>query len=214
MKNKNWLVTSLFLLFFSFIALIFTTSLSAQEFSSQIKITQPKETYLYNYFVKDHLYRLEGEDSSGEPMVIIANRQEDSYFGLHPIMKFYMEFTREEIFLFNPIIGWEMITEGYHEEKVSSEMLNGLECEKYIYSREGMEGIIESWYSPELKQQIKVIIPLMHSEQSTFELLNIQVGTQDEKYFIIPDDYIELSSMEDAEKQIQTETDIEKSTSS
>jgi hypothetical protein len=208
MKKKNSsLLCGFFLLLFVFL-IIFTTSSSnfAQEFSAKIKITQPEETYNYDYFVKNHLYRLEGQDSFGEPIVIIANRQEDTYLGLHPIMKFYMEFTREEMFLFNPIIGWEMITEGYQEEKAGIEMVNGFQCAKYIYTREGVDGFIEAWYSPELKQRIKVIIPLIHSEQSTFELLNIQVGNQNERYFKVPEDYEKMASMEDLDEKIQSET--------
>jgi len=204
MKKKNRLLLYGFfaLLFIVLLAILCSTSL-AQEFSAQIKITQPEQTYYYDYFVKDHLYRLEGEDSSGEPIVIIANRQEDSYIGLHPIMKFYMKFSREEMFLFNPIIGWEMLTEGYHEEKVGTETISDLQCEKYGYTQEGMEGTIEAWYSPELKQRIKIIVPLINSEQSTFELLNIQVGSQDEEKFQIPDDYQKMTS---PMEQIQEET--------
>ena len=203
MKKRGWLVTVLFLLFFCFTSVIFSIPLAAQEFSAKIKITQPKETYHYNYFVKDHLYRLEGEDSSGEPMVIIANRQEDSYIGLHPIMKFYMEFSREEMFLFNPIIGWEMLTRDYQEEKVGTEIVNNLECEKYTYTQEGMEGTIEAWYSPELKQRVKVIVPLINAEQSTFELLNIQIGSQNAEYFQVPKDYAKMAS---PLEQMQEET--------
>jgi len=187
---------------------MFGTPVAAQEFSAQIKIVQPQETYHFDYFVKDHLYRLEGEDSSGEPMVIIANRQDDSYLGLHPIMKFYMEFSREEMFLFNPIIGWEMITERYEEEKVGIETIAGFECEKYNYTQQGMDGTIEAWYSPELKQRIKVVIPLINSEQSTFELLNIQVGAQDEDKFQVPDDFEKMVS---PEEQMQDETNAQDS---
>lgn len=194
MKKKNRLVIFVFfILVFCMFLVMFFSSGFAQEFSAQIKITQPKETYIYNYFAKDHLYRLEGKDSSGEPMVIIANRQEDSYIGLHPIMKFYMEFSREEMLLFNPIIGWEMLTQGYHEEKVGMDTISDLQCEKYVYTQEGMEGSIEAWYSPELKQRIKVIVPLINSEQSTFELLNIQMSSQDEEKFQVPDDYKKMT---------------------
>jgi ankyrin repeat protein len=204
MKKKNRLVIcGFFLLSFIVFLIVFTTSSFAQEFSAEIKITQPEQTYHYDYFVKDHLYRLEGEDSSGEPMVIIANRQEDSYIGLHPIMKFYMEFSREEMFLFNPIIGWEMLTRDYQEEKVGIEIINSLECEKYVYTQEGMEGTIEAWYSPELKQRIKVIVPLINSEQSTFELLNIQIGSQNAEYFRVPKNYAKMAS---PMEQIQEET--------
>ena len=203
MKNRLFLFGTLLLLFGVFLA-IFGIPGFAQEFSAQIRITQPEETYHYDYFVKDHLYRLEGEDSSGEPMVIIANRQEDSYIGLHPIMKFYLEFTREEMFLFNPMIGWEMITDGYREEQVGTEVIDGWECEKYRYTQEGMEGAIEAWYSPELKQRIKVMVPLINSEQSTFELLNIQVGSQGEEKFQVPEDYEKMVS---PTEQLQEETD-------
>jgi len=175
----------------------------AQEFSAQIKIQQPKETYLFNYFVKDHLYRLEGEDSSGEPFVIIVDRQKDTYVGIHPIMKFYMEFSKEGMFLFNPIIGWEMITQGQKEEKVGTEVIVGMECEKYIYTEPGMtEPGTEVWYSPELKQRIKIIVNLMNSEQSTFELLNIKITEQDEEKFKVPEGY---QKMESPEEQIDTE---------
>jgi len=95
----------LFSLLFTFVLLICTFLLVlpgfAQEFSAQIKIQQPEGTYLFNYFVKDHLYRLEGKDSSGEPFVLIVNRKEDTYIGIHPIMKFYMEFSKEGMFLFS-----------------------------------------------------------------------------------------------------------------
>ena len=175
----------------------------AQEFSAQIKIQQPKETYLFDYFVKDHLYRLEGEDSSGEPFVIIVDRQKETYIGIHPIMKFYMEFSKEGMFLFNPIIGWEMITQGKKEEKVGTEMIAGIECEKYIYTAPGnTEPSAEVWYSPELKQRIKIIIPLINSEQSTFELLNIKVTEQDEEKFKVPEGY---QKMESPKEQIETE---------
>jgi len=195
MKRRGWLVFyGILLLFFCLGLRMFGTPVAAQEFSAQIKIEQPEETYYFDYFVKDHLYRLEGEDSSGEPMVIIANRQDDSYLGLHPIMKFYMEFSREEIFLFNPIIGWEMITDEYEEEKKGTEVIAGFECEKYNYAQQGMDGTIEAWYSPELKQRIKVVVPLINSEQSTFELLNIQVGAQDADYFRAPEDYERMTS--------------------
>jgi len=215
MKKKNRLVIYGFfaLLFSVLLAILCSTSL-AQEFSAQIKITQPEQTYYYDYFVKDHLYRLEGEDSSGEPIVIIANRQEDSYIGLHPIMKFYMEFSREEMFLFNPIIGWEMITQDYQEEKIGIEMINGLECDKYTYTQQGMEGAIEAWYSPKLEQRVKVIIPLINDEQSTFELLDIQVETQDEKYFMVPEDYKKITSPEALETQLQPETGHQESIAS
>lgn len=215
MKKKNKLsLCGFFLLLFVVFLVLFSTSSFAQEFSAQIKITQPEETYHFDYFVKDHLYRLEGEDSSGEPIVIIANRQEDSFIGLHPIMKFYMEFTREEMFLFNPIIGWEMLTQSYQEEKVGTEVMNGLKCEKYAYTQEGMDGTIEAWYSPEIKQRIKVIVPLMNQEQSTFELLNIQVEAQNEKYFMVPEDYEKMTSLEDLEEQMQSETNVQDSVTS
>jgi hypothetical protein len=196
MKKRGWMFLSYstFLLLFCLCLGMFSTPVAAQEFSAQIKITQPEETYHFDYFVKDHFYRLEGEDSSGEPMVIIANRQDDSYLGLHPIMKFYMEFSREEMFLFNPIIGWEMITDRYEEKKVGIETIAGFECEKYNYTQQGMDGTIEAWYSPELKQRIKVVVPLINSEQSTFELLNIQVGAQDTDYFRAPEDYERMAS--------------------
>jgi len=195
MTRRDWLVFyGIFLLFFCLGLGMFGTPVAAQEFSAQIKISQPKETYHFDYFVKDHLYRLEGEDSSGEPMVIIADRQDDSYLGLHPIMKFYMEFSREEMFLFNPIIGWEMITDKYEEEKTGTEVIAGFECEKYVYTQEGMGGAIEAWYSPELKQRLKIIIPLANLEQSIFELIDIQLGSQDDEYFRIPEDYERITS--------------------
>jgi len=175
----------------------------AQEFSAQIKIQQPEETYLFDYFVKDHLYRLEGEDSSGEPFVIIVDRQKNTYVGIHPIMKFYMEFSKEGMFLFNPIIGWEMITQGQKEEKVGTEVIAGMKCEKYIYTEPGMtEPGTEVWYSSELKQRIKIIVHLVNSEQGTFELLNIQVTKQDEEKFKVPEGY---QKMESPEEQAGTE---------
>ena len=73
----------LFMLLFIFVLFICAFLLVqpgfAQEFSAQIKISQPEETYIFDYFVKDHLYRLEGKDSSGEPFVIIVDRQKDTY---------------------------------------------------------------------------------------------------------------------------------------
>jgi len=203
MTRRDWLVFyGIFLLFFCLGLGMFGTPVAAQEFSAQIKISQPKETYHFDYFVKEHLYRLEGEDSSGEPMVIIADRQDDSYLGLHPIMKFYMEFSREEMFLFNPIIGWEMITDKYEEEKTGTEVIAGFECEKYVYTQEGMGGAIEAWYSPELKQRLKIIIPLANLEQSIFELIDIQLGSQDDEYFRIPEDYERITS---PAEQMQTD---------
>ena len=185
-----------FLLLFCLFLVAFATSAAAQEFSAQIKIQQPEDTYYFDYFVKDHLYRLEGKDISGEPMIIIANRQDDSYIGIQPIMKFYMELSREEMLLFNPIIAWEMITEGYKEEKAGTEMIAGFECEKYVYySQQGAtEPSAEAWYSPELKQRLRIIIPLIDSGQSTFELLDIQVGSQDEEKFQIPEGYVRMAS--------------------
>jgi ankyrin repeat protein len=186
----------IFLFLFCFFLATFDASAAAQEFSAQIKIQQPESTYYFDYFVKDHLYRLEGKDSSGEPMIIIANRQDDSYIGIHPIMKFYMELSREEIFLFNPIIAWDMITESYKEEKIGTEMIAGFECEKYVYySQQGeTEPSAEVWYSPELNHRVKIVIPLINDGQSTFELLNIQMGSQDEEKFQIPEGYIKMAS--------------------
>ena len=220
--------TLLFMLNFIFTliicAFLLVQSGFAQEFSAQIKIQQPKETYLFDYFVKDHLYRLEGEDSSGEPFVIIVDRQKDTYIGIHPIMKFYMEFSKEGMFLFNPIIGWEMITQGQKEEKVGTEVIAGMECEKYIYTEPGMtEPGTEVWYSPELKQRIKIIVHLINSEQSTFELLNIKITKQDEEKFKVPEGYQKMESPEEqagAEKEkpatsttpsdtLESETEIE-----
>jgi len=198
----------------------------AQEFSAQIKIQQPEETYLFDYFVKDHLYRLEGKDSSGEPFVIIVDRQKDTYIGIHPIMKFYMEFSKEGMFLFNPLISLEMITQGQKEEKVGTEVIAGIACEKYIYTEPGMtEPVTEVWYSPELKQRIKMIIPLINSQQSIFELLNIQVTKQDEEKFKVPEGYQKMELPEEqagAEKEkpatsttpsepLKSETEIEES---
>ena len=178
---------------------------SAQQFSAQIKIQQPEETFVYDYFVKDYLYRLEGEDSSGEPFVVIVDRQNDSYIAMHPIMKFYMEFSRESMLLFNPLISWERITEGQKEEKIGTETMAGLACEKYIYTETGVtESVTEVWYSPELKQRIKIIVPLINSQQSTFELINIQVSKQDEDKFKIPEGY---QKMQLPEKQAETETE-------
>ena len=201
--KKTLLFRLLFFLVLVICILLLVQPGFAQEFSAQIKIQQPKETYLFNYFVKDHLYRLEGEDSSGEPFVIIVDRQKDTYVGIHPIMKFYMEFSKEGMFLFNPIIGWEMITQGQKEEKVGTEVIVGMECEKYIYTEPGMtEPGTEVWYSPELKQRIKIIVNLMNSEQSTFELLNIKITEQDEEKFKVPEGY---QKMESPEEQIDTE---------
>ncbi|MBN2396577.1 MAG: DUF4412 domain-containing protein [Candidatus Atribacteria bacterium] len=195
MKRKDCFFRNMILLLFlCFYLALFGISALTQEFSARIKITQPDGTYHFDYFVKNHLYRLEGKDSSEEPMIIIANRQDESYLGLHPIMKFYKEFTREEMFLFNPIIGWEMITKGYEEEKAGGETIAGFECEKYIYTQQGTNSAIEAWYSPELKQRVKVIIPLINSEQGIFELLNIQVGVQDEEKFQVPADYERITS--------------------
>ncbi len=203
MKKKFWLFFfSTFLLLFCLCLAMFSSSVVAQEFSARIRIEQPEETFQFDYFVKDHLYRLEGKDSSGEPMVIIANRKDDSYIGLHPIMKFYMEFSREEMFLFNPIIGWEMITNEYEEEKAGTEVIAGFECEKYVYTQQGMDGVIEAWYSPELNQRIKIIVPLINSEQSIFELLDIKLMSQSEEKFRVPADYEIISS---PAEQVQAE---------
>lgn len=186
----------MFLFLFCFFLAIFTVSAVAQEFSAQVKIQQPEGTYYFDYFVKDHLYRLGGKDSSGEPIIIIANRQDDSYIGIQPIMKFYMELSREEMFLFNPIIAWDMITESYKEEKIGTEMIAGFECEKYVYySQQGeTEPSAEVWYSPELNHRVKIVIPLINEGQSTFELINIQMGSQDEEQFQIPEGYIRMAS--------------------
>jgi len=194
--------TLLFMLSFIFTLLIYSflvlQSGFAQEFSAQIKIQQPEETFLYDYFVKEHLYRLEGKDSGGEPFVILVDRKENTYIGIHPIMKFYMEFSKEGMFLFNPIIGWEMITQGKKEEKVGSEVIDGITCEKYIYTEPGNnEPSAEVWYSPELKQRIKIIIPLINSQQSIFELLNIKVGKQDKAQFKIPEGYEKMELPEE-----------------
>ena len=208
MKKKFWLFFfSRFLLLFCLCLAMLGSTVAAQEFSARIRIEQPKETYYFDYFVKDHLYRLEGEDSSGEPMVIIANRKDDSYIGLHPIMKFYMEFSREEMFLFNPIIGWEMITNEYEEEKAGTEVIAGFECEKYIYTRQGIDGVIEAWYSPELNQRIKVVVPLINSEQSIFELLDIKIMSQSEEKFLIPDDFEKMVSPEEQMQDGTNSTD-------
>ncbi|HER23621.1 MAG TPA: DUF4412 domain-containing protein [Candidatus Atribacteria bacterium] len=185
-----------FLLLFCLFLVTFATSAVAQEFSAQIKIQQPEGTYYFDYFVKDHLYRLEGKDSSGEPMIIIANRQDDSYIGIQPIMKFYMELSKEEMFLFNPIIAWDMITEGYKEEKTGKEIIADFECEKYVYysQQSATEPSAEVWYSPELNHRVKIAIPLINAGQSTFELLNIQAGSQDEEKFQIPEGYTKMAS--------------------
>jgi len=220
--------TLLFMLLFIFVlvicAFLLVQSGFAQEFSARIKISQPEEIYIFDYFVKDHLYRLEGKDSSGEPFVIIVDRKKDTYIGIHPIMKFYMEFSKEAMLLFNPIIGWEMITQGKKEEKMGTEVLAGIACEKYIYTEPDMtESGIEVWYSPELKQRLKIIVPLINSEQSTFELLDIKVIKQDEEKFKIPEGYQKMESPEEqagAEKEkpatstapsepLESETEIE-----
>ena len=198
-----------FMLLFIFVlvicAFLLVQSGFAQEFLARIKISQPEEIYIFDYFVKDHLYRLEGKDSSGEPFVIIVDRKKDTYIGIHPIMKFYMEFSKEAMLLFNPIIGWEMITQGKKEEKMGTEVLAGIACEKYIYTEPDMtESGIEVWYSPELKQRLKIIVPLINSEQSTFELLDIKVIKQDEEKFKIPEGYQKMESPEEqagAEKE-------------
>jgi len=197
-KKKNLFLFSLLICVFLLIRPVL-----AQEFSAQIKIQQPEETFLFDYFVKDHLYRLEGKDSSGEPFVIIVDRQKETYIGIHPIMKFYMEFSKEGMFLFNPLIGWDMITQGKKEEKVGTEVIADIACEKYIYTEPGMtESGIEAWYSPELKQRIKIIVPLINSGQSIFELLNIKITKQDEEKFKIPVGY---QKMESPEEQALTE---------
>jgi ankyrin repeat protein len=201
--------TLLFKLLFIFVLIICAFLLVhpgfAQEFSAQIKISQPEETYIFDYFVKDHLYRLEGKDSSGEPFVIIVDRQKNTYIGIHPIMKFYMEFSKEAMLLFNPLIGWEMITQGKKEEKMGTEVLAGIVCEKYIYTEPGMtESGTEVWYSPELKQRLKIIVPLINSGQGIFELINIKVTKQDEEKFKVPEGYQKMESPEEqagAEKE-------------
>ena len=217
-----------FMLLFIFVlvicAFLLVQSGFAQEFLARIKISQPEEIYIFDYFVKDHLYRLEGKDSSGEPFVIIVDRKKDTYIGIHPIMKFYMEFSKEAMLLFNPIIGWEMITQGKKEEKMGTEVLAGIACEKYIYTEPDMtESGIEVWYSPELKQRLKIIVPLINSEQSTFELLDIKITKQDEEKFKIPEGYQKMESPEEqagAEKEkpatstapsepLESETEIE-----
>ena len=83
----------------------------------------------------------------------------------------------------------------------------------------------EVWYSPELKQRIKIIVNLMNSEQSTFELLNIKITEQDEEKFKVPEGYQKMESPEEqagAEKEkpatsttpsdtLESETKIEQS---
>ncbi|GAB4112578.1 MAG: hypothetical protein Kow00103_02300 [Candidatus Caldatribacteriota bacterium] len=193
--KKNLLFRLFFIFVLFFCILLLPRSGFAQEFSAQIRIQQPKETFLYDYFVKDYLYRLEGKDSSGEPFVIIVDRKTDTYIAIHPIMKFYMNLSKEEMFLFNPIISWEMITQGKKEERVGTEVINGLTCEKYIYTEPNMTGKgIEVWYSPELKQRIKIIVPLINSEQGIFELLNIKITQQDEEKFKVPEGYQKMES--------------------
>lgn len=174
-----------FICFFAFSGMAFS-----QQFSAQIKIQQPEKTYYYDYFMKDHLYRLES-DEGGERIVIITDWKKDYIIALHPQKKFYMELSKEEAVIINPIIGWELVLEGSERKKTGTEVIAGFECDKFIYTNPGMkEPSAETWYSPELNQIIKQIVYLPgESGKGVFELINIQLALQDDAKFKIPDDY-------------------------
>ena len=174
----------------------------AAEFSADLVITQPKETYTIKLFVKGDLYRLEKLDGE-EKFLAIENRATNMTIGMDPEQKLYKEIEGMAGAFVNPIKGWESMIERTEKKSIGTETVGGYECEHAVYNYPGeTKSVLESWISSKLDFFVKYVV---HYDgeygDGVMEITNVVEGPQDDALFVVPADYTREKTPEEIEME-------------
>lgn len=170
----------------------------AAEFTADLVVKNPVETYKYKIYVKDSKYRLVNTYSVrvDMPPVVIADRNNNSTWALYPPLKKYELLNESEAFFIDPIRMFEMIPIALKTEKKHEgvEVINGYECDKYVYILNSAQKVknwqnkpVEIWVAKKLNHIIKGITH--QDKDGMLELQNIKEEPVDNNLFEIPSNY-------------------------
>jgi Ca-activated chloride channel homolog len=164
----------------------------ANEFTADIVITGPGDSYTFKLYVKDHMYRLKKVTGPMNipPYPSIVNRDTGVSWGLNPQIRQYVEITDiKKTFMMNPLVGWAMTREGMIEKPGPAETVNGYECETWLYTMPGKsETAAKVWISKKLRHLIRDE-RFGTNKNPVLELKSIEEGPVNSDLFKIPEGY-------------------------
>lgn len=196
MKNRTYfklfagLLVSMAMIFCWLPAPVFSA-----EFSANIVITGPVDSYTFKLQVKDNMYRLRKIKGpmNVPPFPSIVNRDTGVTWGLNDQMRQYVEIRDiEKTMMMNPLVGWAMTRKGMTESPGPTETMNGYKCETRLYTETGKsETAAKVWISKKLNHIIRDERFGMN-KNPVLELQNIQRGPVDSALFQIPAGYTKM----------------------
>jgi Ca-activated chloride channel family protein len=185
---KTLTVTVLFVCAFVGLSL----PLQAAQFTAEMVITGPGESYTFKLYVKDNLYRLEKVSGGMQipPFPTIVNQDTGVTLCLNPQARQYVETTKvEETMMMNPIVGWEWARKDWQKKPGGNETVNGYDCTKSVYAEPGSSRIEAAvWESSQLGFFVKQV-QYADNGDAVMELKNIKEGPVDPGLFQIPAGY-------------------------
>jgi len=141
-------------------------------------------------YVKGNKYRME-QTEEGQLVLIIVDQDAGKTLVVMPSQKQYAEInTTDPVSLMNdPYQSYKYVSANYEERKEGTESISGYECEKSIYSQQGLD-VMTVWFTDELSLPVKII--LSTDRNHTIELQNIKTDSVSEELFQIPDNYTRM----------------------
>jgi Ca-activated chloride channel family protein len=192
MKKRITLKTLIAAIAFACALSVSLLSADAAQFTADMVITGPGESYTYKLFVKDSMYRLE-KISGGKqitPFPTIVNQDTGVTLCLNTQEHQFAETTKvEETMMMNPIVGWEWTRKDWQKSPEGNEKVNGYDCTKFGYAESGSSRIEASvWESSQLGFFVKQV-QYADNGDAVLELKNIKEGPVDPTLFQIPEGY-------------------------
>jgi outer membrane protein OmpA-like peptidoglycan-associated protein len=185
----------------------------AAQFTVDLTITSPQDSFVYDLKVKDNMIRLE---KTKGPMNVpsfptIYNRSTGVTWGLNPQVQQYVEETDPaKTMMMNPIIGWEFMRRNLEVTPAGTETIEGYSCQIFEYRQHGDTRVANRvWVSPELDFTLKEVSYALNGD-ATLALKNIKKGPVDPALFEIPPGYSKVV-IEKAPREDNTKNNAKKS---
>jgi hypothetical protein len=153
----------------------------------------PLDTLTPNLWVKGNVYRYEGSYQE-HPIIIISNKDIDKAWYLDVEFKTYLEVTRSEGGVPDPIQMWNAYFASIKKESLGEEKIKGYTCQKYKYVADNGVWAVQ-WITDSLGLYLKQITHYSETTWTSVELVNIKYEPIDGSLFELPEEYVDIKSI-------------------
>jgi hypothetical protein len=161
----------------------------------------PKDTLTPNFWVKGNVYRYQG-NYHDRPIIIISDKDKDKAWFLDVEPKTYLEVTRSEGGVPDPIQMWDAYFSEIKTDTLGMQKYRGYNCHKYKHIADN--GVwAHQWVSDSLGLYIKHVTHYSEEAWTSVELVNIKEQPVDSGLFVIPEDYVDIRTIPPDERPQQ-----------